>query len=350
MADPLFAAAETFAPAPAGRNLFDPTQAGDIISYYANARRGEDAARQRLQDAAAMDRVEKDRTLWDRQTIQFQEEDDFKRQRGELLEALAGLDPAAEDYETQMSGFLQTMPDIAGKDDAVQALIKVKEGRYQDLLRLRQQEQLDQRRQREADARAANTVRRSMSAAGIDTTPFVDSATGNFDIDGALAAYARREANADIAKQREKEELERSRADARVFSKDPYTLDVVRAGDLPAAEELFQGRLKNSTLGSLPDDITGKVFEDTEDAFVTRVQDFAVKRAEEAAKASRDIFDEDAAKAARNAAEGPAKAIYSAARGVSMLRRQNPTIAPAEAPKKPSSLYLDNLFRSVETD
>lgn len=340
MADPLSTVAEQFVPTPASRSFFDPTEAGDIISRYATTNRVQAAARDELKDAIALERLDQSRQIWDRETLEYQDQQDFKANRGNLLESLASLDPEAEDYETQVSGFLATAPQVAAGDDAVQALLKVKQDRFGNIQRQRLQQADDLRREREAERRVGTQVQRTLAAQGFDPSPFIKQDTGDFDIDGALQAMAKRTEAKDVDSLRRKALEDREKEDAGYFAKDRPILDVVEEGSLPKAQALLEERITGNPFGPLPDELREKLSTDTEEAFISRV----TSPIREKVKDPERITDVE--KGAINTAEAVARSIYSANRGVEVLKRRTlPTAAPTTPAK--SNPWLDNALRKV---
>lgn len=323
MADPLTSAATSMVPSRSERSLFDYANAGDINRRYALSQQSVAAARQRLDDQIAVDKATRERERWDRDTVDYNERENFKQVRGELLESLAGLDPDADDFESQVSGFLAASPQVAMEDDAVQALLNVKQNRYTERVRLRQEDNRLKQQEEAANRRATQQVRMALASEGFDPTPF-DTEDGNFDAIGAFRALAQGKDQKALAKARQDQVEATEKADADYFERDPEVLDLVKAGAITDAEGLLRNRFENSPV-KLPEELLDTIFTDTEAAFVARAQkpitDKPLERNED--NRSRQPLLDAYANAARS--------VYSAARGVRTLQRRGASkAAPAE--------------------
>ncbi len=202
MPDALYQAAEQLAPAPARTNFFDPAAGQDIISRYANTRRagaGLDALGKAASGYAAdqlraedqqlqRETAERNKTIFDRDTAAYNEQQGFKTERGDFLSKIAGLDPLAPDYQTTVGELISGVPEVAMKDDAVQAILHAKNSAWEDAQRTREREQYrqDVRKERDADMDQRHAVR--LASLGLKPDEFVfDPQTGDLDVIASTA-------------------------------------------------------------------------------------------------------------------------------------------------------------------
>lgn len=351
MADPLATTAQTMVPPTVGRSLLDPNQSGDILRRYQIARNEEAAATDRLQQAALADRVQRDRETWDRDTKDYEEAQAFKQTRGQVLESIAGLDPDSDDYDTMVSDFLASAPEVAVKDDAVQALLSVKQRRRDENLRLKQEDIRDKRIREENDNRWSNTIRESLINQGIDPGRY-ERTPGVFDGTSAIKDLAAAVKSKTTNEKLDKLLKERDEDDAKLFEKDQETLDYIRTGNLGAARELLKNRIEGSPV-KLDAALMENVFTDTEDAFVARAQkpinDIPFTRG---GSGIAGVELKDREPLLRSFADA-ARAAYSAARGVRRLERRGGSgiggapSSPAPEKPKPVNAYLETLRQKV---
>lgn len=188
MADALYQAAEQLAPSRPSTNFFDPSASQGVISRWANTQTEKqgldlvDDAQSRIA-SNRMQRAADRRKLaeWDQDEIEHQDRQAFKAQRGEFLEQIAMIDPTADDYDAQRDMVLKTVPEIALKDDAVQAMLSAKDKRFADRQDFAQREQLqragyDLRREQETQR---NTL--ALAKTGLPPEEYVLDADGRID-------------------------------------------------------------------------------------------------------------------------------------------------------------------------
>lgn len=179
-------------------NYFDPQVPASIIARYANAgmaaedaaladkaARGLEASRfERADQAIARQRQKRQLTEWDRADVEHQNTQDYRAQRGEFLSKLAGLDPNAEDYETQRSQLYAELPIEAQKDDAVRDIVAAKDKVSQNRLAIKEREDyrksiLDERDAQNEQAAAARAAEAGLTLEEING--FRDPATKRVD-------------------------------------------------------------------------------------------------------------------------------------------------------------------------
>lgn len=145
MPSALEAAAERLAPAKAKTSYFDPAAGQSVISRYANAGReaadsqvAAEAATNLLRTRSALEDRRRDRVMLSREDEEYADKKAFRAERGGFLESIAAIDPAADDFEDQISGLYKTLPPGALQDDAVVDMLEYKRKRADDLLNERQ--------------------------------------------------------------------------------------------------------------------------------------------------------------------------------------------------------------------
>ncbi len=214
MPDPLALAAEQMAPAPARTNFFDPAAGQTIISRYANTKRANEGLealgkaasgyadsqmalenQQMRRDDQAIQRqglearledqrlqretAERNRTVFDRETLKYDEEQQAKEGQGEFLTALAGLDPTDPEFQGKVSELIAGANDVIVKDSAAQAILQFKNRAWDN-----------QNRRKEQELRPA--VR--LASLGLRPEEFVyDELTGDLDIvSSTVKAYEKK--------------------------------------------------------------------------------------------------------------------------------------------------------------
>lgn len=214
MPDPLALAAEQMAPAPARTNFFDPAAGQTIISRYANTKRANEGLealgkavsgyadsqmalenQQMRRDDQAIQRqglearledqrlqretAERNRTVFDRETLKYDEEQQAKEGQGEFLTALAGLDPTDPEFQGKVSELIAGANDVIVKDAAAQAILQFKNRAWEN-----------QNRRKEQELRPA--VR--LASLGLKPEEFVyDELTGDLDVvSSTVRAYEKK--------------------------------------------------------------------------------------------------------------------------------------------------------------
>jgi hypothetical protein len=209
MPDALQQAAQQLAPPPARTNFFDPAAGQTVISRYANVKRAGEGLEalgkattgladaqlrmedQQLQREAAM----RNKTIFDRESQTYQEQQDFKTERGNFLSQIGGLDPMSPDFQTSVAELISGVPEVAMRDDAVQAILAAKNRAWENAQREKERE--DYRRQviEERDKDYEDRVMVGAAQAGLkpeDLAKF-KKADGRYDIFGIAFESGRRE-------------------------------------------------------------------------------------------------------------------------------------------------------------
>lgn len=209
MPDALYQAAEQLAPAPPRTNFFDPAAGQSIISRYANTRRagaglealgkateGFATAQMRAEDQQLQrDAAERNRTIFDRETQDFQEKQDFKAQRGDFLTKIGALDPMADDYQNVVGEIIRGVPEVAMKDDAVQAILAAKNRAWENAQRDKEREAYRRQAYDERDKDYEDRVLVSAAEAGLtpaEITKF-KKPDGRYDVLGIAFESGRRQ-------------------------------------------------------------------------------------------------------------------------------------------------------------
>lgn len=164
MADPLTALVDR--EAPPRTNFFDPAAGQSILARYANARIARSGAadlaeasdrlvqgRLQVREIEAENaRLEREKLLQDREDAEYQERKAAEESRTEFLAALDEIDHEAEDFDTQVVGFMRQLPPSLTEDPAVKTVLTLKSRMADDF-----------RQRRDAEAAKKQTFENQLS-------------------------------------------------------------------------------------------------------------------------------------------------------------------------------------------
>jgi hypothetical protein len=225
MPDALQQAAQQLAPPPARTNFFDPAAGQTVISRYANVKRAGEGLEalgkattgladaqlrmedQQLQREAAM----RNKTIFDRESQTYQEQQDFKTERGNFLSQIGGLDPMSPDFQASVAELISGVPEVAMRDDAVQAILAAKNRAWESAQREKERE--DYRRQvleeRNRDSEQRQAVR--LASLGLKPEEFVFDPSGELDVVMSTAKAIEKRGSVKSAEERAKDAAEEAK-------------------------------------------------------------------------------------------------------------------------------------------
>jgi hypothetical protein len=220
MPDALYQAADQLAPAPPRTNFFDPAASQTILSRYANTRRsaaGLEAlgkatgdladAQMRMEDQQLQrEAADRNRTIFDRETQDYQDKQNFKKSQGQFLISLAGLNPEDAKFQDHVSELLAGANEVIVQDPAAQAILHAKNAAWENMQRQRVQE--DYRKQIRDEARANSDQRNAVKLAsqGLKPEEFVyDPVTQELDVVASMAKAVEKKGTTKSAEETAKE-------------------------------------------------------------------------------------------------------------------------------------------------